>query len=95
MSFTAQTVPGAPASGTTGTTQPPGATAAPGGNGQPTLEQRIDTAVAEAAQIVATFNPGIAALMAAGVSMEPVFSGFIHMIGLVFKHHATKATTGK
>lgn len=56
----------------------------------PTLEQKIDQAAAEAAQITSMFSPVVATAMNAGVAMEPVISGFIQMIIGLFKHHTSQ-----
>jgi hypothetical protein len=58
----------------------------------PTLEEKIDTAAAEAAQIVAAFSPAAATAIQAGVAVEPVVSGLLHMFAALFKHHATKTS---
>jgi hypothetical protein len=55
------------------------------------LEQRIEQASLEAAQVAATFSPAIGAAIAAGASMEPVVSGFLHTLIGIFRHHAAKA----
>lgn len=58
---------------------------------QPTLEQKIDTAAAQASTIVAAFSPAAAAAIQAGVAVEPVISGLIHMLAALFAHHAKTA----
>ena len=49
-----------------------------------TTEQKIDQAALEASQIVASFSPQAAALIQAGVSVEPIIAGFIGMFKELF-----------
>lgn len=55
-----------------------------------TMEQKIDLAAQQAAQIVDAFSPQAAALIDTGVAIEPIISGLIHMIAALFKHHTKK-----
>ena len=57
-----------------------------------TLEQKIDLAAAEAAQVASIFSPALAATIQAGVSVEPVIGGFIQLLIGLFKHHAKSAS---
>jgi hypothetical protein len=59
-----------------------------------TLEQKIDAAATQAGQIVSVFSPKAAALIEAGVEVEPIISGFVQMFIAIFKHHAKKAVAG-
>lgn len=59
---------------------------------QPSLEQKIDEAAAQASSIVSTFSPAAAAAIESGVAIEPVISGMVHMFIGLFKHHAKQAT---
>lgn len=56
-----------------------------------TLEQKIDQAASEAATVAATFSPALGVAIQSGVAVEPVISGFIHMLIGLFKHHAKAA----
>jgi hypothetical protein len=56
-----------------------------------TIEQKIVLATQESAQIVQAFSPAAAALIQAGVAVEPVMSGIIHMIIGIFRHHTKTA----
>lgn len=55
-----------------------------------TLEQKIELAAAEAAQVASLFSPAIGKAIEAGVSIEPILSGFFQLLIGIFKHH-TKA----
>lgn len=57
------------------------------------LEQKIVTAAAEAAQIVSMFNPTAAAAVAAGAELEPIVSGMVQMFIALFRHKVAKPTT--
>lgn len=59
---------------------------------QLSLEQKLDAAAAQASTIVAAFSPAAAIAIQAGVAVEPVVSGLIHMFVALFKHHAATAT---
>lgn len=56
-----------------------------------TLEQRILLAVQQSEQIVQMFSPGAALLIQSGVEVEPIISGFVHMIAALFHHHVSQA----
>jgi hypothetical protein len=58
-----------------------------------TLEQKIETAAAEASQVVSIFSPAAAAAIQGGVAVEPVISGFVQMLIALFKHHTKQAVT--
>jgi hypothetical protein len=58
----------------------------------PTLEEKIDAAAAKSAEIVATFSPAAAAAIQAGVAVEPIVSGLLHLFIGLFHHHV-KTTT--
>jgi hypothetical protein len=62
---------------------------------QPSLEQKLCDATAQAAQIVAGFSKPAAVLIESGVAVEPIVSGLIHMIAGLFHHHAKQAAAGK
>jgi hypothetical protein len=57
---------------------------------QPSLEQKIDTAVAQSAQIVNAFSPSIARALEAGAEVEPLISGMVQLFISIFRHHVTK-----
>lgn len=59
------------------------------------LEQKIEMAAAEAAQVAAIFSPGVGAAIQAGVAVEPVISGFIQLLVGIFKHHTSQATVSQ
>jgi len=50
-------------------------------------EQKILAASEEAAQVTKIFSPAIGAAIDAGVAVEPVVSGFVHLIIGLFHHH--------
>lgn len=62
---------------------------------QQSLEDKLTTAAAQSAQIVAAFSPQAAVLIQTGVAIEPVISGLAHMIAGLFKHHVKQAAAGK
>jgi hypothetical protein len=55
------------------------------------LEQKILQAATVSEQAVALFSPVAAQAIAAGVAVEPVFSGLAKLILGIFKHHVSKA----
>lgn len=61
-------------------------------SGPQTLEQKIDLAAAQAAQIADIFSPAIGTAINMGVAAEPVIAGMIHLFASLFKHHASQAT---
>lgn len=52
-----------------------------------TTEQKIELAALEAGQVAGIFIPGINAAVRNGVAVEPVVSGFVHLLIGIFKHH--------
>jgi hypothetical protein len=58
---------------------------------QQTLEQKIDQAALQAGQVASIFSPAIGIAIQEGVAVEPVISGFVHLLLALFKHH-TKAS---
>lgn len=56
-----------------------------------TLEQKIDQAALEAAQIVAQFSTQAATVIESGVAVEPVISGLIQLFASIFSHKAKTA----
>ena len=66
------------------TTQPGEAVATP------SLEEKIDAAVAEAGQLVAPFNAAAAKAIEMGAELEPAFSAAIHAFIALFKHSVKK-----
>lgn len=59
---------------------------------QPSLEQKIDAAVAEASQLIAPFSAPVATAIAAGAEVEPIISSIIKLFTLAF-HHSVKQQT--
>ena len=61
---------------------------------QPTLEQKITAAVAQSAQIIAEFSPTVAAIIDAGLIVEPDISGLVRLFAALFHHHQKAAASG-
>jgi hypothetical protein len=59
---------------------------------QPTLEQKIDAAVQQAAQIVAPFSAAAAGAIEAGAEVEPIISGIVQLFVGLFTHHVKQQT---
>lgn len=54
---------------------------------KPSLEEKILKAVQESETIVSIFSPAAAEAVAAGVAVEPLFSGLLRGIIGHFRHH--------
>jgi hypothetical protein len=52
-----------------------------------TLEEKIVAAAELSEKVVEIFSPAAAKLVETGVALEPVLSGFVHLIAGIFKHH--------
>lgn len=67
------------------------ASAAPAAPATPlTLEQKIENAAAQAAQVASSFSPAIGMAIQAGVEVEPVISGMVQLIIGLFRHHVAQ-----
>jgi hypothetical protein len=57
-----------------------------------TLEQKIDQAALEAAQIASQFSEKAGGLITAGAQAEPIIAGLLAMFAGIFSHKAKAAT---
>jgi hypothetical protein len=59
---------------------------------QPTWEQAVEQATADAAQVAALYSPVIGNAIAAGLPAEALIFGLISTFAGIFKHHAATVT---